>query len=505
MRIVNIFLRRNAPNSGLQKLRRTEDGTDIFVVTGGLTLVAEAFGRYGTIDVSADNAILWTRVGGAGGDSERGGGDSLQLAQDVDQPLEVYLEGNVVFRQDRREEAGHGDEKLIEAKQFYMDLRRQRFQMLDGEVNQFVADFIAPMRTTGDRIKMFREEFRGPDGKPIFGPERLQADRTMTTGSRFPKPGYRFRSRSVDLTELRPEPLRDPATGAPLGDQDDPGTPQGKRYQIEARQNVFYMGPIPVFYWPRFVTTTDDIDPPLKRITFPGQQRVRPAGPERLERLQAAGDQASQVGRGMERRPRLPELPGRRGRHGIRLFRPRPVQGTSSASTCSPGSGGATSATSTVGLKDRASTSWAPGRRSSTTRRPRTSPISGTRCRLLQDFRGRIIWRHMQSLNGVDADPLDDTRLQLVRLPLGSELPGGVLSGCSTPGRIRTRCCTSSGSARTGRSRSSPSPISRTSTPRPSRSPGRTTTGWAIHCWATSSPIPSTAASITPTCTPPSR
>lgn len=412
MRVVNIFLRKNTPNARIWRLRRTEDGTDIFEVTGGLTVIAEAFGRYGTIDASADNAIIWTRVGG-GGDAERNGGDSLQLAQDVDQPLEIYLEGNVVFRQDKRLEAGHGDEQLIEAKQFYMDLRRQRFEALDGEINQYVADFIAPMRTTGDRIKMFREEFRGPDGKPIFGPDLIQADRTMTTGSRFPNPGYQFRSRSVDLTELRPEPLRNPLTGAPLGDEDDPNTPRGRRYQIEGRQNVFFMGPVPIFYWPRFVTTSDDIDPPLKRITFRannvfGQQVLsdwsgfkllglkRPKWVEEWNldldymsyRGVAGGTEFGYFGRDLSKDVLgVDLLPGIRGSYFGYI--------------------------DVWGLRDHGIDILGPGPAILNNTPPTNVTYFRDAVPPLQDFRGRIISRHMQSLNAVDADPLGDTRLQI--------------------------------------------------------------------------------------------
>ena len=39
-------------------------------------------------------------------------------------------------------------------------------------------------------------------------------------------------------------------------------------WQIDARQNLFYFGPVPVFYWPRFFVEADDLDPPLQSLSF---------------------------------------------------------------------------------------------------------------------------------------------------------------------------------------------------------------------------------------------
>lgn len=37
---------------------------------------------------------------------------------------------------------------------------------------------------------------------------------------------------------------------------------------MDARQNLYYMGPIPAFYWPRVVTEIDDQQPPLRQFFF---------------------------------------------------------------------------------------------------------------------------------------------------------------------------------------------------------------------------------------------
>ena len=39
-------------------------------------------------------------------------------------------------------------------------------------------------------------------------------------------------------------------------------------WRYDARQNVFWMGWLPVFYWPRLTGETDDLEAPLRQISF---------------------------------------------------------------------------------------------------------------------------------------------------------------------------------------------------------------------------------------------
>ncbi len=54
----------------------------------------------------------------------------------------------------------------------------------------------------------------------------------------------------------------------PVGDPDNPAAPKEKVWRIDARQNFYFIGDVPVFYWPRILTDTDDLDPPLRQIQF---------------------------------------------------------------------------------------------------------------------------------------------------------------------------------------------------------------------------------------------
>ena len=89
----------------------------------------------------------------------------------------------------------------------------------------------------------------------------------MSTGSRFPNPGYKIKNQSIDLTRSS-RPAIDPISGKQLANPGDPNPPQDFVWTVDARQNLYYMGPIPAFYWPRVVTEIDDQQPPLRQFFF---------------------------------------------------------------------------------------------------------------------------------------------------------------------------------------------------------------------------------------------
>lgn len=260
-RIINISMRDSGANYSYDT-QVLPDGRVRIVVRGGVNVTTEAPGQ-GVLDVSADNAVIWARLDGGGEPPASGGGPINQAA---DMPLELYLEGNVIVRHDRREQAGNADQMVVQARQFYMDVPKQQFVTLDAELDLFAPQLLTPIKTKAREIRHFRPFLGMVGDRPLYGPSEIRAEEALITGSRFPIPGYRFQSRSVDLFEV-PSPLLGP-DGKPVGNPNDPFAPTNSVWRIDARQNVFKIGGFPVFYWPRFVTDSDDIDPPLRNIQF---------------------------------------------------------------------------------------------------------------------------------------------------------------------------------------------------------------------------------------------
>lgn len=266
-RITRIYPRNGGPNfnaSGLGII----DGRDTVVIRGGVHIITEE-PKFGTIDISADSVIIWRKVD----PNQKGKGKGIRYGpggeeiEDAKQPIEFYLEGNVVVLQDEHKVAGNGDQRAYRAKAAYFDLLSDRFIGLDAELNMFAPGLVAPARVTAPRIEQFRPLERAANGKWGYGLQQIRADQTVSTGSRFPKPGYRFNSKSMDITRIQTDQTN-PNSGRPVGDRNDPRAPQDLTWRIDARQNVFYMGGLPVFYWPRIQADAENLEPPLRMFTF---------------------------------------------------------------------------------------------------------------------------------------------------------------------------------------------------------------------------------------------
>ena len=259
-RVIRIEPRYGARRPVSESPRRGPDGSSILLIRGGVILIVEDVNR-GRIDLAADDVVIWTRPKAGA----LPGVDGPQVPVEAEQPFEVYLEGDVVIRQDELKLAGTNDQRVFKAKQAYVDLRTERLVALDAEFNFYSPGLVAPLRTTGAVINQYRPSVLQPNGRLQLGPARITSDETSTTGSRFPQPGYRFNSGAVDITQIR-ETATDPFSGSALG---PPGTPAGDEdtWLVDARQNFWFIGPVPIFYWPRIVTT-DDFDPPIKNFSY---------------------------------------------------------------------------------------------------------------------------------------------------------------------------------------------------------------------------------------------
>jgi hypothetical protein len=258
-----------APRSGreLSSTRTVRpDGVEVYVFRGGINLVTRS-PRLGIIDIEADEAVIWRGPEREKGQAVRGPNGEW-IDDDKRQPMEVYLEGHVILRQDQNKWAGKGDQRTMRAPRVYYDFLADRFLAHDAQLDIYNAGLLAPFKIKSPRIEQFHPLIKQPDGsfKASEHPQ-IRTAKAVTTGSRFPNPGYRITNQSVDLTR-HTEPAKDPISGRQLGKPGDPDAPQEIDWTIDARQNFYFAGPIPVFYWPHVVTDVNDLEPPLRQIFF---------------------------------------------------------------------------------------------------------------------------------------------------------------------------------------------------------------------------------------------
>ena len=165
-----------------------------YICRGGINIVTRT-AKSGTIDIEADEAVIWR-----GPDPKKGeptiGPDGETLVDDARQPMEVYLEGNVVVRQDQQKFAGKGDQRTVRAPRLYYDFLTERLVAPNAEMDLFAPSLLAPIKIKSPRIEQFRRPIQLPNGTFVLADEpEIRAEPSTMTGSRFPDPGYKFTSR----------------------------------------------------------------------------------------------------------------------------------------------------------------------------------------------------------------------------------------------------------------------------------------------------------------------
>lgn len=221
--------------------RPSPNGENIAIVSGGINVIIEglsveglpaSFGPLGTVDIETDRAVIWT------GALPTGGGAG-QVTQQNDAPLEIYMEGNIIFRQ--------GD-RVVYADRMYYDARRQIGTILNAEL-------IAPPPKLGSYQYQGLVRLKAGAIRQLDSSRFVAQDALLTT-SRLEDPAYSFESQTITLSD-RPQPIADPYTGA-MGINPATGEPAFVHsYQVESQQNFLRVSGVPVLYWPTFATSLD--------------------------------------------------------------------------------------------------------------------------------------------------------------------------------------------------------------------------------------------------------
>ncbi len=197
-------------------------GEWVAVITSGINLVIEGAGELGLLDIAADRMVIWT-TGNQQPDLAGG------TTQGAETPLEIYMEGNIVFRQ---------GERIVQAQRMYYDVTRRVGVVLDAELLTPL-----PQQPRAGMLRMRAAVIRQ------LNQNRFQAQDAWITTSRMGQPTYRIRSDTITL-EDRQQLVTDPVTGSVITDPNT-GTPVvDHRRMATAVNNFVLLGNVPVFYWP---------------------------------------------------------------------------------------------------------------------------------------------------------------------------------------------------------------------------------------------------------------
>jgi hypothetical protein len=219
--------------------QRTPTGENAYVVTGGLTIVIQgltadglsaslsaAAGPIGDVDIETDRAVIW------GLDLSNMG----QTSQQTTLPIEIYMEGNIVFRQ--------GD-RTVYAHRMYYDVRAERGIILDAEL-------ITPAPQTGPDATLGLVRLKAAAIRMLDDSHFVAQDAFITT-SRLEEPSYNLASDTITFEDIR-RPAFEPYSGAPPFDPVTLQPNTGHQQNVESQNNFLYVSGIPVFYWPTIRT-----------------------------------------------------------------------------------------------------------------------------------------------------------------------------------------------------------------------------------------------------------
>ena len=173
----------------------------------------------GTVLIEADRAVIWTA------DSSR-----LMSGNVDDLPVEVYIEGNVVFQQGQRK---------IYADRMYYNVQAEYGMILGAEVLTPVPQYEGIVRLKADVIQQRSRE-------------NLLAYSAALTSSRLGVPRYWLQSDRIELSDRRNE-TNSTLFGLPFAGR----TSEQTGMQAKARHNFVYLEGLPVLYWPVLNTNVE--------------------------------------------------------------------------------------------------------------------------------------------------------------------------------------------------------------------------------------------------------
>jgi len=215
----------------------------IVILTGGINLIVAGIEdrRFldnkllagNTIDIAADNAVVW-----AANPSKVLGGGSYAESEPLD--FEVYLEGNIIYRDGPR---------VITASRMYYDAKHQVAYILDGHLSAPISEISGMDGSVRLKADILRQ----------VGDGLFTAKNAMVTTSQLGEPTYSLRSRTLKF---------DQRVSRPFGSSDST-----YRQVVVAENNYIAARNVPVFYWPWIATDVDDPTFYIKNFSYGNSSR----------------------------------------------------------------------------------------------------------------------------------------------------------------------------------------------------------------------------------------
>jgi len=229
---LSVFPRSDVP---VQFLWRRDEATGqwIGLVSSGVNLIISSGVGIGpwqpdVIDLATDRMVIW-----ATGVEQPDLTGQIPLGEDT--AIEIYMEGNIVFRE---------GERVVYAQQMYYDVKRRVGLIVEGEVLTPIPDYEGLLRI---RARVLRQ----------LGRDRFVAENAFVTSSRMGFPGYRLQSGRLELEQSQ-ELLVDPFTGQLILDPETGQPLTETRRELLARDNWIFFGPLPIFFWPNLATDLEE-------------------------------------------------------------------------------------------------------------------------------------------------------------------------------------------------------------------------------------------------------
>jgi hypothetical protein len=199
-------------------------GESIAQIRGGFKLivrdvqVAQSNGaqmELGTVTLEADNAVVWLKNVGT-----TGGG----FVSTPDRPIELYLDGNIVFYQGQR---------VIYADRMYYNVSSEYGMVLSAEILTPVPQYQGLLRLKADVLQQ-----RNRQNYMAYG--------AAITSSRLGVPRYWLQANEVSLQDERSE--------SEVTSYDTLSGSRPTNMRATSTNNFVYLGGVPVGYWPTFST-----------------------------------------------------------------------------------------------------------------------------------------------------------------------------------------------------------------------------------------------------------